>query len=78
MNQGEQSTVLEVALPAPRKPANDLKSLDERYLETLDACRFWKYMPRERIREQSFVERIQRAEMLKIVANLEKMLGRPI
>jgi hypothetical protein len=59
-------------------PANDLKSLNERYEETLAACRFWKYMPKARIREQTFLERVQRQEMLKLVAKLEHLLGRSL
>ena len=59
------------------KPANDLKSLDERFRASLDSCVFWRGLSRNktRVRAMTFRQRVRLAEMLAIVAQIESDLG---
>ncbi len=59
----------------PRKPANDLKSLDDRFREALNAYHFWKYMPRFRIRAMTFAQRVTLRDMQARVRQFEEESG---
>jgi hypothetical protein len=60
---------------APRKAANDLKSLDDRFRELLDAYCFWKYLPRYRIKAMTFGQRIILRDMQSRVRRFEQETG---
>jgi hypothetical protein len=59
------------------KPANDLKSLDERFRASLDSCAFWRALSRNktRVKAMTFCQRVRLAEMLAIVTQVERDLG---
>ncbi len=59
----------------PRRASNDLKSLDERFEELLDAYAFWKFMPSSRIRRMDLAQRIVLRDMRARVSRFEQESG---
>jgi hypothetical protein len=62
--------------PAESPPAdNDSRTLDEACRARLELCRHWKYMSPDVTRHFTLSQRIERAEMLKIIKECENILG---
>jgi hypothetical protein len=57
------------------KAANDSKTLDARFEETLRACSFWKWLPQGRVRAMTTAQRVRLAELRARVRAIELDLG---